>query len=295
MKLLLLGKNGQVGWEMQRALAPLGEVVALDRAGNSDLCGDLSDLAGIKNTIQTLKPDVIINAAAYTNVDKAETDCEAAAQINTHAVAVIADEAATLGALLVHYSTDYVFDGSGARAWMETDKPSPLNYYGVSKLAGERAIAASGCDHLIFRASWVYGAHGSNFIKTMLRLMSQSDKLRIVADQIGVPTGAALIADVTAQAIQSYRQDKKLMGLYHLAPLGTTSWFDFATIILDQAQRLGISLVTKNITPILSADYVTPACRPLNSRLDTTKLSTHFSIRLPSWEDGVIDVIRSLA
>ena len=246
MKLLLLGKNGQVGWELQRALVPLGEVVALDRAGNSDLCGDLSDLAGIKNTIQTLKPDVIINAAAYTNVDKAETDCEAAAQINTSAVAVIADEAATLGALLVHYSTDYVFDGSGAKAWMETDKPSPLNYYGVSKLAGEQAIAASGCDHLIFRTSWVYGAHGSNFIKTMLRLMSQSDELRIVADQIGAPTGAALIADATAQAIQSYRQDKNLKGLYHLAPNGAISWFNFATVILDQAQRLGISLVTKN-------------------------------------------------
>lgn len=295
MKVLLLGKNGQVGWELQRALVPLGFVVALDRMGTGDLCGDLSDLSGIKNTIQTLKPDFIINAAAYTNVDKAESDCETAAQINTNAVSVIANEAATIGALLVHYSTDYVFDGSGTSPWLETDKPSPLNFYGASKLGGEDAIVASGCEHLIFRTSWVYGAHGNNFIKTMLRLMSHSEELRVVADQVGAPTGAAWIAAVTVRAIQSYRQGSGLMGLYHLAPQGEVSWFDYATVILDHARRLGMSVVTKKVTPILSADYVTPARRPLNSRLDTTKLATNFSIGMPLWEAGVIDVLRSLA
>jgi dTDP-4-dehydrorhamnose reductase len=286
MKILLLGKNGQLGWELQRALAPLGILTALDRHSTSGV-GDLADIPGLRSTIRALRPDLIVNAAAYTAVDKAESDRDAAFTVNAHAPQILAEEAALAGSHLVHFSTDYVFDGSGSTAWAEGDAESPINFYGETKAAGERAIRASGCSHLILRTSWVYAARGNNFAKTMLRLAKTRESLSVVSDQVGVPTGAELLADVTAQIVPRFIANAALSGTYHLAASGETSWFEYARLVIDTAREQGIQLAVQSIEPVLSSAYQTAARRPLNSRLDTKKIRESFSIYLPGWEDGV--------
>ncbi|MCV4264580.1 dTDP-4-dehydrorhamnose reductase [Pseudomonas capsici] len=291
MKILLLGKNGQVGWELQRSLAVLGEVIALDRHPAQTTCGelagDLADLAGLRDTIRRVRPQVIVNAAAYTAVDKAESEREAAHRINALASQVMAEEARQLDALLIHYSTDYVFDGTGTTAWKETDAVSPVNHYGATKLEGERLIAESGCKHLIFRTSWVYAARGNNFAKTMLRLAKDRPTLNVISDQIGAPTGAELLADVTAVALQQTLAHPQLGGIYHLAPAGEVSWHAYAQYVIDFARANGEQLAVEAVNPIGTVDYPTPAQRPLNSRLDTAKLRNAFSLHLPDWQSGV--------
>ncbi|MFJ2365666.1 dTDP-4-dehydrorhamnose reductase [Pseudomonas sp. NPDC087697] len=294
MKILLLGKNGQVGWELQRSLAPLGELIALDRHTVDGLCGDLSDLDVLRATIRQVKPDVIVNAAAYTAVDKAESETELADRVNGRASQVMAEEAASLDAWLIHYSTDYVFSGQGSAPWQETDAVAPVNQYGASKLAGEQAIIASGCKHLIFRTSWVYGARGNNFAKTTLRLAKDRDTLSVVADQIGAPTGADLIADVTALAIQQVMQNPELAGLYHLAAGGEVSWHGYACYVISFAQANGEQFAVRSINPIDTTAYPTPARRPLNSRLNTQKLRDNFSLHLPDWQSGVTRMLREV-
>jgi dTDP-4-dehydrorhamnose reductase len=288
LKILLLGKNGQVGWELQRSLAPLGELVALDRH-SSELCGDLGDLPGLADTIRRVRPDVIVNAAAHTAVDKAESEPDLARTLNALAPGVLAQEAAKLNALLVHYSTDYVFAGSGTRPWVETDTPAPLSVYGRSKLEGERAIQSSGARHLIFRTSWVYAARGGNFAKTMLRLAQERERLTVIDDQFGAPTGADLLADVTAHAVRQVLQRPTDAGVYHLVASGETSWNGYAKYVLAQAERAqaAIKLVAKEVIAVPTSDFPTPATRPLNSRLDTTKLQATFGLRLPHWQKGV--------
>ncbi|QZD69698.1 dTDP-4-dehydrorhamnose reductase [Pseudomonas sp. 3-2] len=294
MKILLLGKNGQVGWELQRSLAPLGELVALDRHAVDGLCGDLSDLDALRATIRQLKPHVIVNAAAYTAVDKAESEVELADRVNGDASQVMAEEAALLDAWLIHYSTDYVFSGEGSASWQETDAVAPVNHYGASKLAGEQAIAASGCKHLIFRTSWVYGARGNNFAKTMLRLAKDRETLSVIADQIGAPTGADLIADVTAIAIHKVLQQPELAGVYHLAASGEVSWYGYASHVIAFARDNGEQLAVTAINPIDTTAYPTPARRPLNSRLNTQKLRDNFSLHLPDWQSGVTRMLREV-
>jgi dTDP-4-dehydrorhamnose reductase len=294
MKILLLGKNGQVGWELQRALAPLGELVALDRHAIDGLSGDLADLDALRTTIRQVKPDVIVNAAAYTAVDKAESEAELALRVNGDASRLMAEESALLGAWLIHYSTDYVFSGEGSTPWQETDAVAPVNQYGASKLAGEQAIVASGCKHLIFRTSWVYGARGNNFAKTMLRLAKDRDTLSVIADQVGAPTGADLIADVTALAIRQVLQQPQLSGLYHLAASGEVSWHGYASHVIAFAQANGEQLAVTAINPIDTTAYPTPARRPLNSRLNTQKLRDNFSLHLPDWQSGVTRMLREV-
>lgn len=294
MKILLLGKNGQVGWELQRALAPLGQLVALDRKGGNSLSGDLADLDSIRETVRKITPDVIVNAAAYTAVDRAESEQDLAKMINTDAVRVLAEEAKTLDALLVHYSTDYVFAGTGTEPWKESDPTGPLSTYGQTKRAGEEAILASGCTHLIFRTSWVYAARGHNFIKTMLRLGKERESLSIVGDQIGAPTGAELIADVTAHAIRSTLVDEALVGVYHLAASGETSWHGFAEYIFATAKAQGLPMRVTDLTAIKTSEYPTPATRPLNSRIDTQKICKAFALVMPDWKQGVARVLEEL-
>lgn len=287
MKILLLGKNGQVGWELQRSLAPLGELVALDRQLADGLCGDLSNIDGLRATLRAIRPDVVVNAAAYTAVDKAEAETELADLVNACAVGVLAQEVKALGGWLVHYSTDYVFDGHGSAPWRESDAVAPVNHYGASKLAGERLIIESGCKHLIFRTSWVYGARGNNFAKTMLRLAKERESLSIIADQIGAPTGADLIAEVSALTLQQALLRPELSGLYHLAAAGEVSWYGYATHVIDFAKAQGEELRVKDINAIETSAYPTPARRPLNSRLNTGKLRDSFSLHLPDWRSGV--------
>ena len=292
MKILLLGKNGQVGWELQRSLAPLGEVTALDRY-STDFCGDLGNLAGLRETVQRLRPQVIVNAAAHTAVDKAESEPELARLINATAPGVLAQEAHKLGAWLVHYSTDYVFDGSGSQPWVETDTPAPLSVYGHTKLEGEQLIAQHCPKHLIFRTSWVYAARGGNFAKTMLRLARERERLTVIDDQWGAPTGAELIADVTAHAIRQVQQrpvgPHDEAGIYHLAASGHASWNSYAKHVLAQAAQAqpAIELVAKEVAPVPTSAFPTPANRPHNSRLNTAKLQTTFDLCLPPWQQGV--------
>ena len=295
MRILLLGKNGQVGWELQRSLAALGELIALDRS-SSNYCGDLSQPQQLAETIKQLQPAWIVNAAAYTAVDKAETETALAYTINAEAPAAIAQAAQQIGARLLHYSTDYVFNGSGEQAWQETDPVAPLSVYGTSKLAGEQAIQAAGCQHLIFRTSWVYAARGANFAKTMLRLAQQRDSLSVINDQIGAPTGAELLADVSAHALRLAGQNSQLSGIYHLAASGQTSWYDYASFVLEYAERAGISLTVKAdaIQAIPTSAYPTPAQRPLNSRLNCSKLEQHFNLRLPAWQQGVSRMLQEI-
>lgn len=294
MKMLLFGKNGQVGWELQRSLAPLGELISMDRHVVDGLCGDLSNLDALRATIRHVKPDVIVNAAAYTAVDNAEFETQLADRVNGHASRVMAEEAMKLDAWLIHYSSDYVFSGQGAAPWQETDQVDPVNHYGASKLAGEQAITASGCKHLIFRTSWVYGARGKNFAKTMLNLAKDREALSVIVDQIGAPTGADLIADVTALAIQRVLQHPELSGLYHLAAGGEVSWHGYAGHVIRFAQACGKELAVTAIYPIKTADYPTPARRPLNSRLNTQKLRDNFSLHLPDWQSGVTRMLREV-
>ncbi|MBV4474325.1 dTDP-4-dehydrorhamnose reductase [Pseudomonas botevensis] len=294
MKILLLGKSGQVGWELQRSLGPLGELIALDRHGADGLSGDLTDLAALRDTIRKVRPDVIVNAAAYNAVDKAESEGELAHLVNAGAVQLMAEQANELGAWLVHYSTDYVFDGQGQAPWLEGDATRPLNRYGESKLAGEQAVQAAGCKYLLFRTSWVYGARGSNFAKTMLRLAKERQTLSVIDDQIGAPTGADLIADVTALALQQALREPQLSGVYHLAAGGEVSWYGYACHVLDFARANGESLVVDSVEPIKATAYPTPARRPLNSRLNTQKLRDNFSLHLPDWRSGVTRMLREV-
>ncbi|WP_433739426.1 dTDP-4-dehydrorhamnose reductase [Pseudomonas putida] len=294
MKILLLGKNGQVGWELQRSLAPLGELIALDRQTVDGMCGDLSDLDALRTTIRLVNPDVIVNAAAYTAVDKAESETELADCVNSQACQVMAEEAASLNAWLIHYSTDYVFSGEGSAPWQETDAVAPINHYGASKLAGEQAIVASGCKHLIFRTSWVYAVRGNNFAKTMLRLAKDRETLNVIADQIGAPTGADLIADVTALVIQQIMNRVDLAGVYHLVASGEVSWHGYASYVIEFAQANGEALAVTEVNPIETAAYPTPARRPLNSRLNTQKLRDNFHLDLPEWQSGVIRMLREV-
>lgn len=291
MRILLLGKNGQVGWELQRALGVLGEVVALDRhrvgTAYGELAGDLSDLESLRATIRAVAPQVIVNAAAYTAVDKAESERELAHTVNALASEVMAQEAKRLDAWLVHYSTDYVFDGSGQSEWIETDTVAPVNYYGATKLEGEQLIQASGCKHLIFRTSWVYAARGNNFAKTMLRLAKDREELSVIADQTGVPTGADLLADVAVAALQQALRNPQLAGIYHLAPAGETTWHAYASYVIDFARTQGEMLKVTSVKPINTSEYPTPAKRPSNSRLSTAKLRNSFSLHLPDWQSGV--------
>ncbi|MDI2140569.1 MULTISPECIES: dTDP-4-dehydrorhamnose reductase [unclassified Pseudomonas] len=294
MRILLLGKSGQVGWELQRSLSPLGELISLDRHGADGLCGDLSDLVGLRATIRSVRPNIIVNAAAYTAVDRAEVETELADCVNARASQVMAEEAAALDAWLIHYSTDYVFNGQGSTPWVETDEIAPLNRYGFSKAAGEQAIIASGCKHLIFRTSWCYGVRGSNFAKTMMRLASERDTLSVIVDQIGSPTGADLIADVTALAIQRVMHSPELAGVYHLAAGGEVSWHGYASFVIDFARRHGEAFAVTTINPIETSAYPTPARRPLNSRLNTQKLCRAFSLHLPDWQSGVTRMLREI-
>jgi dTDP-4-dehydrorhamnose reductase len=288
MKILLFGKNGQVGWQLQRSLAPLGEVIALDRH-STDYCGDLLNPAGLAQTVLAVRPDVIVNAAAYTAVDKAESDIANAHTINALAPAHVAQAAMQIGATVVHYSTDYVFDGSGNAPWAETDTPAPLSVYGASKLAGEQAIAASGARHLIFRTSWVYAARGGNFAKTMLRLAQEREALSVINDQIGAPTGADLLADITAHAIARLAAAPDLAGLYHLSAAGETSWYGYAQHVFEQARLKGLALKLDNaqLKAIPTSAYPTAAQRPLNSRLNCSKLKSQLGLNIPHWQQGV--------
>lgn len=295
MKILLLGKNGQVGWELQRSLAPLGELLALD-ARSSDYCGDLNNLDGLAATVARFVPDVIVNAAAYTAVDKAEHEPRNAYRINAEAVAVLAREAKKTGSLLVHFSTDYVFAGHGIEPWRETDVTAPVNQYGETKLEGERAIQASNCNHLIFRTSWVYSARGENFAKTILRMATERESLSVINDQFGAPTGAELLADVSAHAIRLTRQQPALCGVYHIAADGETNWFDYARLVLQQAESftLKLKVPSNRLTPTLTRDYPTPAQRPHNSRLNTQKLKDAFALQLPDWRVGVTRALKEI-
>ncbi len=288
MRILLLGKNGQLGWELQRSLLPLGEVIAVARDGQN-FCGDLMNLKGLANTVKKIRPDVIVNAAAYTAVDQAENEADLARIINSDAPEVLAKEAKILDALLIHFSTDYVFDGQGDHAWLETDATNPLNVYGVTKLAGEQAIRNINCKHLIFRTSWVFSPRGNNFAKTMLRLAQERNSLTVIDDQYGAPTGAELLSDITAHAIRTVLQQSGLEGLYHVAAAGETSWYHYARFIVDSALKAGVNLKIKpdQIKSVPSEAFHVAAKRPKNSRLNTAKLEKAFNLKMPHWKTGV--------
>lgn len=294
MKLLLLGANGQVGWELRRSLAPLGEVVALDFNDPVGAGVDFSDPESLAATVKTHRPDVIVNAAAYTAVDKAEAEIKLAEAINAQAPAVLAREAKQLGALLVHYSTDYVFDGSGQSLRNETDPTGPLSVYGQTKLASEEAIVASGARHLILRTSWVYAVRGHNFIKTMLKLAQERDELKVIDDQIGAPTGAELLADVTSLLIRARSAGTGHDGIYHCVASGETSWFGLAKFVIEWGREQGIAVKVARdaLRAITTAEYPTPARRPLNSRLSTEKLTSTFGLTMPPWQQGVERMLR---
>jgi dTDP-4-dehydrorhamnose reductase len=292
MKILLLGKNGQVGWELQRSLAPLGELLALDRHSASH-CGDLANLDGLAETVRVFKPDVVVNAAAYTAVDKAESDQEAAHRVNALAPEVLSRACAAIGATLIHYSTDYVFDGRGQKPWTEGDATGPRNVYGRSKLAGEQGIAKQGAKHVIFRTSWVFGSEGGNFAKTMLRLAQEREKMTVINDQFGAPTGAALLADVTALALQAAQP---LSGIYHLAAAGETTWFDYANYVLAKAKQFkpSLSYAVQAVLPVPTSEFPTPAQRPLNSRLNCSRLEQALHLHLPPWQKGVDELLSKI-
>ena len=295
MNILLLGKGGQVGWELQRSLSVLGNLTALD-FDSTEHCGDFANPVGIADTVRALRPDVIVNAAAHTAVDKAESEPELARLLNATTPGVLAQEAARLGALLVHYSTDYVFDGSGTRPWVETDTPAPLSIYGRTKLEGEQLIAQSGAQHLILRTSWVYAARGGNFAKTMLRLAQERERLTVIDDQWGAPTGADLLADVTAHAIRHLHRQPQDAGLYHVAAAGETNWNLYAKYVLVQAMKAlpAIKIKATDVMPVPTSAFPTPAVRPHNSRMNTRKLQTTFGLTLPHWQQGVARMVAEI-
>ena len=295
MNILLLGKGGQVGWELQRSLAVLGNLTALD-FDSTEHCGDFANPVGIADTVRALRPDVIVNAAAHTAVDKAESEPELARLLNATTPGVLAQEAARLGALLVHYSTDYVFDGSGTRPWVETDTPAPLSIYGRTKLEGEQLIAQSGAQHLILRTSWVYAARGGNFAKTMLRLAQERERITVIDDQWGAPTGADLLADVTAHAIRHLHRQPQDAGLYHVAAAGETNWNLYAKYVLVQAMKAlpAIKIKATDVMPVPTSAFPTPAVRPHNSRMNTRKLQTTFGLTLPHWQQGVARMVAEI-
>ena len=296
MKILLLGMNGQVGWELQRSLAPLGELVALDFDSPGPLAADFTQPDALAATVRAVAPTIIVNAAAHTAVDKAEAEPELARTINAHAPAVLAREAQALGAWLVHYSTDYVFDGSGTVPWTEDAPTGPLSVYGRTKLEGEQAMRASGCKHLILRTSWVYAARGGNFARTMLRLAAERERLSVIDDQIGAPTGADLLADITAHALRAVLVQPSLGGTYHAVAGGHTHWHGYASHVIEFARAAGqpVRVKAQDITAMPTSAFPTPAQRPRNSRLDTHKLQQAFGLNLPDWRSGVDRMLREV-
>jgi dTDP-4-dehydrorhamnose reductase len=295
VKILLFGAGGQVGWELQRSLSPLGELVALDFDSSSH-CGDFTNIEGLGETVRAVRPDVIVNAAAHTAVDKAESEPDIARLLNALAPGAIAKAANETGALMVHYSTDYVFDGSGDRPWREYDIKGPLSVYGATKLEGEQLVANANPNHLIFRTSWVYAARGGNFAKTMLRLARERERLTVINDQVGAPTGADLLADVTAHAIRAGRQAPDMCGLYHVVASGETSWHGYAAFVVEQARKAGqaLKVAPDAIDPVPTTAFPTPAQRPKNSRLDTGKFQASFQLRLPPWQEGVARMLTEI-
>lgn len=286
MNILLFGKAGQVGWELQRALAPLGNLIALD-VHSTEYCGDFSKPEDVAETVRRIRPDVIVNAAAHTAVDKAESEVELAQLLNTISVEAIAREAAKIGAWVVHYSTDYVFPGNGDIPWCEKDETAPLNVYGQTKLDGEKALQKNCPNHLIFRTSWVYAGKGNNFARTMLRLAKERKELSVINDQVGAPTGAELLADCTAHAIRVAMEKAEVAGIYHLAASGTTTWYDYAILVFAEAKKAGVELAIEKINAVSTNAYPTPARRPHNSRLNTDKFQHTFNLVLPAWDLGV--------
>jgi dTDP-4-dehydrorhamnose reductase len=290
MKIILLGPDGQVGWELRRALAPLGELIALSRGdGGTGPCGDLARPDALAATVLALRPDIVVNAGAYTAVDKAEGDAETARTVNATAPGALARAMAELGGWLLHYSTDYVFDGSGDQPRDEAAATGPLSVYGHTKREGEELIRASGCKHLILRTSWVHAARGGNFARTMLRLAAEREHLTVIDDQFGAPTGADLLADIAAHALRRAVFDDTLSGTYHAVAAGEVTWCGYARHVLAWAQQRGVALKAgpEAVHATLTRDYPTPAARPLNSRLDTSLLRRRFDLHLPAWQDGV--------
>ena len=293
-RILLTGKNGQVGFELQRALMPLGEVIAVGSAE----C-DLADAAAVRALVQQMQPSLIVNPAAYTAVDKAESEPEKARAINAIAPGIFGEEAAKLGVPVVHFSTDYVYDGDKESFYAETDAVNPQSVYGRTKLEGERALQAATANHMIFRTSWVVGAHGGNFAKTMLRLASEREELKVVADQFGAPTSAALIADITAHAVRQLLLKNFVgfpFGVYHLAAGGETNWHAYAQFVIEEAIRMGkpLKVTPDRVLPIPASAYPTPAKRPHNSRLDTQLLRQTFGLQLPPWQEGVTHILHQI-
>lgn len=298
MKILLLGCNGQVGWELQRSLQPLGEVIACDFDSSADRRADFTQPASVAALVDRVRPQIIVNSAAHTAVDKAESEVELARAINATTVGAIAERAAVLGSLLIHYSTDYVYDGSGSLPREESSPTAPLSVYGRTKLEGEELIRASGCRHVILRTSWVYAARGNNFIKTMLRLAAERETLSVIDDQIGAPTGADLLADVTALMIARITaRDGHLGGTFHCVAAGETSWFGYARFVIDWARANGqlVKVAPEGLRAVPTSAYPTPAARPLNSRLSTAKLRSTFSLHLPDWRVGVERMLREIS
>jgi dTDP-4-dehydrorhamnose reductase len=294
MKILLTGKNGQLGFELQRALAPVGEIHAV---GSQDC--DLADADALRALVRRVAPDVIVNPAAYTAVDKAESDEATARAVNAVAPAILGEEGARLGALVLHYSTDYVFDGTKEGAYTEADPPAPQSVYGRTKLEGEQGLAAANPRHLVLRTSWVVGAHGGNFAKTMLRLAGEREKLTVVADQFGAPTPAALLADLSAHLVREHARAGAAdfpYGTYHVAASGETSWHGYAQFVIGEALAAGkvLKATVDAIAPLATEQYPTPAKRPLNSRLDTSRFRMTFGLRLPPWQEGVRHVLRQI-
>jgi len=296
MKILLLGSNGQLGRELERQLSSVGRVASFPRSAL-----DITNHRAVRDAVLAIHPNIIVNAAAFTAVDKAETDSERANSVNAEAVANLVQIAQKEGAWLIHYSTDYVFDGSKPTPYIETDAPNPINVYGASKLAGETAIAAADCQHLIFRTSWVIGKDGNNFAKTILRLAAERNSLTVISDQLGVPTSPSLISKITIDAICAIKQDKAWsQGIYHLAPQGVSSWHEIAKtlIVYAEQQRVQLNTQVENIQAITTAEYPTAAKRPLNSQLDTHKLRAQLSFDLPHWKDDLLavasDIVKEL-
>jgi dTDP-4-dehydrorhamnose reductase len=297
--ILVFGSAGQLGRSLVEQLGEIPEHVFLTRESR-DYCGDLANTAGITETLLELKPNIIINAAAYTAVDRAESEPEIAEKINAKAPAAIAQVAAKINSLFIHYSTDYVFDGSGTTPWKETDSCAPLSVYGSTKLQGEQAITASGAKHFILRTSWVYSQHGNNFLKTMLRLANEREEIKVVNDQWGVPTHADYLAQATLELINAATPGlgscgtPPAFGIYHCAPKGQTNWFDYARLVINTAKSLGAAKAVKKVLPISTAQYPTPAKRPLNSRLNTSKLEQALGTTAPDWQEAVVTTTRQV-